>query len=124
MQRINIFRQIKYLAIKKNILSLALLLTSTIINAQGTWSPKSPQPDYRSEGNGFSIGLKGYLTCGSNSAGILQNDLWEYNSVNNSWTQKASLPGITRNGAIAFAIGTKAYVGCGQDAAYNKLNDM
>ncbi len=33
----------------------------------------------------------------------------------NTWTQKADLPGVGRNGAIGFGTDTKGYVGTGYD---------
>jgi PKD repeat protein len=41
-----------------------------------------------------------------------------------TWTLKASLPGITRWGAVAFSIGDKGYVGTGIDDNFTELNDF
>ncbi|MBL7738110.1 MAG: tail fiber domain-containing protein [Chitinophagaceae bacterium] len=63
---------------------------------------------------GFSIGTKGYVLTGANN-GVFMNDLWEYNSLNNTWTQKASFPGAARYAATGFSIGGKGYIGLGYD---------
>jgi hypothetical protein len=69
--------------------------------------------------SGFSIGSKGYVTCGE--GGFYFNDLWEYDPGTNVWTQLASLPGAGRYGAVTFVIGNKAYVGTG---AYPLMDDL
>jgi len=43
------------------------------------------------------------------------NDCWQYNPTLNSWTQKASFPGIPRVNSIAEVVKGKAYVGLGYD---------
>lgn len=70
---------------------------------------------------GFSVGNKGYLgTGGDFSGGAYYDDLWEYNPVTDSWTQKANLPGPTRYRAVAYGVGSKGYVGTGYSGAgYN-----
>jgi hypothetical protein len=40
----------------------------------------------------------------------------------NYWTQKASCPGLNRDGSFCFAIGTNGYVGCGRDSNYSYVN--
>jgi N-acetylneuraminic acid mutarotase len=69
--------------------------------------------------SGFSIGSKGYVTCGENGAYL--NDLWEYDPALNQWTQLASLPGIGRYGAVTFVINGKGYIGTG---AYPLMDDL
>jgi PKD repeat protein/N-acetylneuraminic acid mutarotase len=69
--------------------------------------------------SGFSIGNKGYVTCGE--GGTYFNDLWEYDPVTNQWTQLASLPGAGRYGAVVFTINDKGYVGTG---AYPLMDDL
>jgi N-acetylneuraminic acid mutarotase len=71
---------------------------------------------------GFSIGTKGYIATGMDSAGLLK-DLWEYDSGNDTWTQKADFLGTARYGAVGFSIGNKGYIGTGSDTTGN-LNDF
>ncbi|MEO8148204.1 MAG: kelch repeat-containing protein [Bacteroidia bacterium] len=71
----------------------------------------------------FSANGKGYVSCGLNS--ISSNDLWEFDPVANTWTQKANLPGVARISPFSFGIGTKGYLGCGQqNASPYSLNDF
>jgi hypothetical protein len=42
----------------------------------------------RSRAVGFSIGNKGYI--GTGYSFVTMNDFWEYNPVNDGWTQKAN----------------------------------
>jgi hypothetical protein len=70
----------------------------------------------------FSIGNKGYVACGQNS-NPFNLDLWEYDAVSDTWTQKANFAGSARRSAVGFALGGKGYVTCGQDATGFK-NDL
>lgn len=65
---------------------------------------------------GFSIHDKGYITLGQGLGSAFMNDLWEYDKVTDSWTQKADFPGGPRRGATSFVIDGIAYVGTGENA--------
>lgn len=62
---------------------------------------------------GFSIGNKGYIGTGGDSAYHGHNDFWEYDPSADSWTQKADFGGAQRNFAVGFSIGAKGYIGSG-----------
>ena len=67
----------------------------------------------RVTGVGFSINNKGYICTGLNatSAGnTMLNDLWEYNPLNNTWTQKTALPAAGRYASFGFSFNNKGYV--------------
>jgi hypothetical protein len=67
----------------------------------------------RVTGVGFSINNKGYICTGLNatSAGnTMLNDLWEYNPINNTWTQKTALPAAGRYASFGFSFNNKGYV--------------
>lgn len=67
----------------------------------------------RVTGVGFSINNKGYVCTGLNatSAGnTMLNDLWEYNPLNNTWTQKTALPASGRYASFGFSFNNKGYV--------------
>lgn len=74
----------------------------------------------------FSIDNKGYVATGYNKKiEILENDLWMYDPISNSWSQKASLPFEERRiSATVFTIGTKAYVFGGRDKDNDTLRDL
>ncbi|MBS3914998.1 MAG: T9SS type A sorting domain-containing protein [Bacteroidetes bacterium] len=56
------------------------------------WTKVASFPNNRYSATGFSIGSKGYITCGIVSGTPREKDLWEYDPSTNKWTQKASLP--------------------------------
>ena len=56
---------------------------------------------------------------------ILQFSIFNsFSQSPNTWTQKASFPGVPRVGAVSFSIGSRAYVGTGQDSSANLLSDF
>jgi N-acetylneuraminic acid mutarotase len=61
---------------------------------------------------GFSIKGKGYITTGRNF--LNKSDLWEFDTLSKTWTQRADFAGQARNGAVSFVIDHKAYVGLGE----------
>lgn len=66
----------------------------------------------------FSIGNKIYEGCGSTSTAGFK-DLWEYNTDNNAWTQKANYPGVGETNHLSFSIGNLGYVGLGTNVGFN-----
>jgi N-acetylneuraminic acid mutarotase len=78
----------------------------------------------QSGGAAFAIGDKGYIIAGDSTVpfagSFCLNDVWEYNTNTNIWTQKNDLP-ITgtgeRAGGLAFAIAGKGYFGLGSDCS-------
>ncbi len=62
----------------------------------------------------FVIDGKGYVALGRTAvrSGAL-NDCWQYDPVQDSWTQKSSFPGLARVKATAAVVDGKAYVGLG-----------
>lgn len=114
---------------KKFFLALSLFFFVAALQAQNSWLKKAYfGGGKRERAVGFSIGNKGYVGTGQDTANLMRNDFWEYDPVGDTWTQKASLPGMARRDAISFSTPTKGYVGTGMDnaASYlgNNLNDM
>ncbi len=77
----------------------------------------------------FSIGTKGYIGTGTKQISGVDTDypdFWEYNSLNDTWTQKANFANSStgRKNAVGFAIGTKGYVGTGGNGGGNALTDF
>jgi N-acetylneuraminic acid mutarotase len=70
----------------------------------------------RERATGFAVMDKGYLFGGQDTAEIIHKDLWAYDPISDSWTQKADLPGAARRDAVSFVIGNYAYVGSGMDS--------
>jgi len=77
------------------------------------WTQKTSLPAPRGSANSFVIGNDAYLVCGWNTSGVLI-DLLEYNSITNSWSQKANFPSTERGDAAAFSICDKGYYGIGE----------
>lgn len=64
----------------------------------------------------FSINDKAYVGLGQGNTAPYYNDLWEFDPVTNSWTQKSSFIGSPRRQAVAFSFDTLGYVGTGQSS--------
>lgn len=72
----------------------------------------------RSGAISFSILNKGYFGIGENVyTQEFFNDLWEYNSLNNTWTQKSDVSMTKRCCSSVFILNEKAYVCGGKDSS-------
>lgn len=83
-----------------------------------SWSQKANVPGpTRSGAIGFSIGGKGYVgtgdTCNYNNCFFL-NDFYEYDTLTNAWTQKASAGVFLRDAAVSFTIYGRGYICTGE----------
>ncbi|HZG01004.1 MAG TPA: kelch repeat-containing protein, partial [Chitinophagales bacterium] len=69
---------------------------------------------------GFSIDGIGYAGLGYGVAGGMdfKNDIWQYNPVSDTWTQKNDFGGAPRSNAVVFVINGNAYVGTGEYLPY------
>jgi N-acetylneuraminic acid mutarotase len=122
--------------IVKRVMLLVVALLITIFGysqAPDTWmqkadftytSPNEVTPEPRTSAVSFTIGNKGYIGTGYGAGNQVLKDFWEYNSYNNSWSQKADFGGDPRWGATGFAIGYKGYIGTGADGSYNYYKDF
>src|SRR5687767_6709929 len=66
--------------------------------------------EVRSSGIGCAAGGKGYMGFGQNNNSTYMDDLWEYDTAKNSWTQMAGFPGGGRVLASAYTVKNKIYV--------------
>ena len=68
----------------------------------------------------------GFLFGGLDTAGVYQNDLWMFQSQQNQWTQKPSLPSYGRIGATGLSEkgDWEIYICCGKKNATATLGDM
>lgn len=90
-----------------------------------SWTLKDSLPVHMALGVGFAIGNKGYVGTGIDTTAIgLSQHFYEYNSLKDSWTQVADLPGEPRSFAIGFAIGNKGYVTTGYGSYSTALKDL
>lgn len=61
-------------------------------------------------GAAFGIGDIVYVATGTGDIG---SDLWAYNTIDETWSQQGTFPGVSRRSAIVTAIQGKGYVGMG-----------
>jgi len=87
--------------------------------AQGSWTQKSSIPTDTGicSPASFVIGSKAYIITGTDGSNRYFNEVWEYNSINDTWTKKSNFPGAGRFAASGFAIGNKGYICGGSSAA-------
>lgn len=96
----------------KKIIIFTLVLISFLAKAN-YWTQKASFPGIgRGWPFSFVINNKGYIGCGLNATGLL-NDFWEYDPILNTWTQKVNFGGVPRFGSTGIAIGNKGYAGLG-----------
>lgn len=67
----------------------------------------------RGSATSFVIANKAYVGLGQGDTNPFFSDLWEYDPVSESWSQKANFIGESRRQATAFVLGDTAYVGTG-----------
>jgi N-acetylneuraminic acid mutarotase len=85
--------------------------------ATNTWQRKKDFAGAaRINASAFSIGSKGYVSCGSGFyPTYYYNDLWEYDATLDTWTPLQSLPGSARYYATTFALNGMGYLLGGTD---------
>ena len=80
---------------------------------QNSWSQISSfpgtLPDLKDLRVGFSYGNKAYI--------VMEEEVWEYDSVLDEWNLKTSYPGEGVAGLVAEVVGEYAYIGTGFNAA-------
>jgi N-acetylneuraminic acid mutarotase len=87
-----------------------------------TWTQKNDFGGVARQGAvGLSIANTGYVGLGyvPNNGAFSLKDFWEYDTLSDSWTQKANYPGVASGGTFCFSIGKKGYIGIGEDSSSN-----
>lgn len=56
---------------------------------------------------------KAYLATGASSGTSLSSNVWEYDAVNDTWTEKTKFPSPAREGAVGFSIKGRFFVTTG-----------
>ena len=80
------------------------------------WTQKAPLPSPQSTAVGFSIGEKGFVALGQKQDfRIASRELLEYDSKEDKWIKRESIPGSLRFSATGFSVGGKGYVGLGRE---------
>jgi N-acetylneuraminic acid mutarotase len=70
--------------------------------------PALPAGNERQYANGFSDGIKGFISGGLN--GSYLNDLWIYDPVTDTWSAGTPMPAAGRMGSACFVINGIAYI--------------
>ncbi len=95
-----------------------------------TWAQKTSFPGgARYSSHVFVINNKAYFCSGAYWSGISgdytpYNDVWEYDPLTDTWTQKNNFPGPGRHDAFAFSFAGLGYLCFGQDDNQIRLNDL
>ena len=76
----------------------------------------------RSYGVTFTMYGLGYFTCGEN-AGSGRTSTWEYNPVDDTWTERTAYEAGTRSEAVGFSVGNRGFVLTGKSGTY-QYDDM
>ncbi len=117
----------KFIRVPSVVFFALLLITVSSIRAQGTWLQVSAIPlmGGRTSAVAFSISGKGYMGTGIDGTFGYFQDLWEYDPISGTWTQKADFGGGPRAYATGFSIGNYGYIGTGEnDNNATLLNDF
>ncbi len=99
-----------------------------------TWIQKALFPgNARIGSSSFVLNNKAYVICGYKvvaSTAIYNNECWEYDPANDTWTQRTSMPGLERIRGAAFAVNGFGYYGGGWQVTnlfdyykYDPIND-
>ena len=91
----------------------------------GDWITRSQlNGPARSSAVSFTVGSYAYLGTGWDGLNTRYSDFWQYDPVNDNWTQVQSLPAsAARSNATAFATESRGYIGTGFDG-FNYLQDF
>lgn len=64
----------------------------------------------------FAMNNKGYICTGLKGSGSLSTAVWEYDPVNDTWTQRRDFEGAARTDAVGFSIKNRGYVMLGSSS--------
>ena len=77
----------------KKLICAVLILTTLKLSADNWVQKASVGTTYLRSPTSFSIGNFGYVCGGQDSLSNYSNALWEYDQLNDTWTQKANYGG-------------------------------
>ena len=90
-----------------------------------TWStiPSLPNGKERQYATGFSNSAFGYILGGINGSNYL-NDLWQYDPISTSWTEKTTPPFSGRSGTVNFVLINIVYIIGGRSATAIAIDEV
>ena len=99
-----------------------------------TWTNRAPDTDAdeyddfssavrRSNAVAFTIGGKAFIATGISASGAIDNTVWQFDPIDESWTKKTSFEGSARSQAVAFVLDERAFVGTGQSGS-SRFDDV
>lgn len=91
------------------------------------WIKKADFPEKgKDESSVFVINNIAYVLLGGKSGEIAatSKNVWEYNSIKNTWEAGTEFPGLARIGALAFSIDKKGYICAGNNGVVKYYNDL
>ncbi len=111
---------------KKVLLAVTLLLFVFSSQAQFTWKVKNEFPGAKRKWSaGFEVNGKAYLIggCLSEAPVVYSNNVWEYNPINDIWTQKNN---FVRNLSLPsyFTLNGHGYIVGGVDDSYTDRREL
>ncbi len=72
-------------------------------------------------GSMFTIDNNIYCIGGLDKSGVLNNEVWAYNTLTGIWTRKSDFPGLARRAGVGFASGDIGFFGLGANSGFNAL---
>jgi N-acetylneuraminic acid mutarotase len=106
-------------------IAIPFMIGMNLLNAQAQsiWLQMESLTEARQGAVSFSIGSFGYIGTGADTI-EKKKDLWRYDPSINAWSQKADLPGASREYGVGFSINNYGYVGTGDPASGDNLDDF
>ncbi|NPD85412.1 T9SS type B sorting domain-containing protein [Lentimicrobium sp. L6] len=110
------------------IVLLGLFFAFSATSQNDLWIPKADLGDgspslKRTGAVSFTINGKVYIALGK-AGSTYHQDLWQYDTVTEAWTQKANFAGVGRIGAFAMVVNNQAIVGTGEVAGGSRTNTV
>lgn len=125
---LNHSKSIKQLSFIMAFSIVSLFFIQSLSSQNDLWIPKPDLGDgsssmKRTGAVSFTINGKVYIGLGKNGSTYHQ-DLWMYDTISETWTQKADFVGIGRIGAFSMVMNNKAIIGTGELAGGSRTNTV
>ena len=88
---------------------------------KGSLTAETTYEIQRERAVGFALGGMGYVSTGVFSANLAST--WQYDPVEDLWTEVTAFEGTPRQGAVAFTVDGRSFVALGQNSS-NRFDDV